>query len=151
MHDDHRLEPPARLGQDLQWKLVGDDVYFPDETESPVSFIRVSEAGQLVTLIWASTDDVAGGVVLVKSGGDISMNGAVKWNQKMRLAKARELRPLQAIGELLAAEESIPGLGKIDVAAGLMHCGSLVALETLANPSAAGGTTSSGARPRGGR
>lgn len=53
----------------------------------------------------------------------------------MRFAKARGLSSVEAIEELLAQAESVPGLGCVDVDAGVQHLGSPSELERLANPS----------------
>ena len=132
-HDQAPNKRPTRLEEPLPWKAAGESPYYPDETSSAIEFVQAVESGHVYVYLWAADDGVAGGVIYVKSRGHMAGNAGVKWNQKMRAAKDRGISPVKAIEEFLAAAESIPHMGRVDVEAGMRHLGSLEALKELAN------------------
>lgn len=59
-----------RLTEALPWKRVaGEDLYYPTQTDSSISFLRVVEANAVLTYPWASDDGVACGVMWVRAAG----------------------------------------------------------------------------------
>jgi len=112
--------------------LVGEDPYYPKESDSAVSFIQVVDSSGVLLYIWAADDGVAGGVTGLAQG-DTAGNAGVSWNQKMRLAKARDVSPMVAISEMLSAADSIEYYGHVDVEAGMQRLDSFEALKKLAD------------------
>lgn len=88
------------LSEDVHGNLVGDSLYYSDQTEKPVAYLRVIRDQTVLGYLWASDEDQAAGYIPRSSAGDDALNTGVAWSQRLREAKARGLTPAQALAEL---------------------------------------------------
>ncbi|MFD0279296.1 hypothetical protein ACFVHB_36115 [Kitasatospora sp. NPDC127111] len=90
-----------RLNADLQFKLVSSPPEYTTTTDRPVEYYVTFHADEYPTgLIWFCDEDDAAGYEWWR--GLPNENAASFWNEKLWRAKARGLKPSQAIGELLS-------------------------------------------------
>lgn len=84
---------------DVQWNLVGDSLYFADQTQKPVAYVSVIRDQTVLGYLWANDEDQAAGFIPRPSAGDDAFNAGVAWSQRLREAKAHGLTPSRALSE----------------------------------------------------
>jgi hypothetical protein len=99
--------------EDLEFKPVpGGPARYGSAARGPVRYVVVANQDGVIGYLWASDPDDAAGYEYLRSAGDIAANAGVPWYQRLRAAKARGLRPSQALAEF-AAEPGNPVTGRV--------------------------------------
>ncbi|MEV8539004.1 hypothetical protein [Streptomyces sp. NPDC051572] len=72
----------------------------------------VGADGTVLGYAWANDEDDAAGWVTRKAGGPPAFNEGVLWSIRLHDAKARGLRPVEALTELIR-DEGAHGIGQV--------------------------------------
>jgi hypothetical protein len=119
--------------EDLEFKPVpGGPARYGNAATGPVRYVVIANQDGVIGYLWGSDAEDAAGYEYRRSAGDVAANAGVPWYQKLRSAKARGLRPSQALAEFAAgpgdpvagrvvpgSEGTAPGLAALkDLAAG---------------------------------
>lgn len=135
MSSDERAIP--RTTEDLYLKPVGaGPARYARATSGPVRYGPVCTADTVLGYLWVSDRDDAAGFEPRTAAGDEGGNAGVYWYQRLRAAKARDLRPSEALA-ILAAEAGGTRTGHI-VGGSITEIASLDELRARARHSANG-------------
>lgn len=101
MNDEQRPNP--RLTEDLRFQpKPGGPARYGPTTDKPVRYITVAaKGGEIIGYVWANDEDDAAGWKVRKAGGDEAFNKGARWARKLHDAKARGLRPTEALAEMI--------------------------------------------------
>jgi len=98
--------------EDLEFKPVSGPQRYGYTASGPVRYVVVANQDGVIGYLWACDPDDAAGYEYRRSAGDVAANAGVPWYQRLRTAKARGLRPSQALAEL-AADPGDPVTGRV--------------------------------------
>ncbi|MER6123625.1 DUF6508 domain-containing protein [Streptomyces sp. NPDC001795] len=128
--------PPvnSRFEEDLPFtEAPGGPPRYQDWTEKPVQYFTVVDKERLVLgHVWAGDEDDAATYEPRKAGGPEAVNEGASWIGRLRNAKARGIRPSQALAELYADPE--PGGRGRPLPGSLAEAPSPAVVEALAGP-----------------
>jgi hypothetical protein len=92
-----------RLQEDLQLQPIDGPADYAYSTDKPVEYVAVAnEASGVIGYIWACDADDAAGWKKRPAAGDDAYNAGSYWIPRLRVAKAMDLTPSQALAKLLA-------------------------------------------------
>ncbi len=107
------------------------------DTDQPVRYYPITLRGETVGYLWASVTDDAASCLRRLAKKDESLRAYRVWDGRLRAAKARGLRPLEALRQWAGAPEE-DGPGRLDDGAGEREAAGLAELREIANPGHAG-------------
>lgn len=93
------------MAEDPQFRTVSAPDDFAWTTGSPVRYVPVAKAGELLGYLWAATTDDAAGFVVREAQGSDAFNASAAWVERLRWAKAQGMTPLQALGHWAVTSE----------------------------------------------
>jgi hypothetical protein len=93
----------GRATEDLHFGRAEGPASYAYTASGPVRYVVVATADDVLGYLWASDADDAAGFEPRAGAGDDAVNAGVFWYQELRRAKARGLRPSQAVAALAAA------------------------------------------------
>lgn len=120
-----------RATEPLQFKVVGGPEDYGDTAESTVRYVVVANRSGVLGYLWAADEEDSAGYEPRPAGGGDAFNAGSPWIMKLREAKARSLKPSQALAEL----SELPGdeqMGRV-VPGSEAEAPSLAALTELAS------------------
>jgi hypothetical protein len=120
-----------RATEPLQFKVVGGPEDYGDTGDSTIRYVVVANSAGILGYLWAADDHDSAGYVPRPAGGGSAFNAGTPWTMKLRGAKARHLKPSQALAEL----SKLPGdeqMGRV-VPGSEAEAPSLAALKELAS------------------
>ncbi|MFC4020409.1 hypothetical protein ACFOW4_21035 [Micromonospora sp. GCM10011542] len=85
------------MSEDPQFRTVSMPDNYPDSTTSPVRVLPVQLGGRTIGYLWAAVTDDAAGFVERADAGHLGLNAGIGWVQRIRWAKANQVRPLQIL------------------------------------------------------
>jgi hypothetical protein len=122
-----------RFDDDLQFNFVSGLPRYRDWTDKSVQYFAVVDNQRLVLgYVWAGDEDDAAAYEPRKAVGPRAVNEGIHWHGRLRDAKARGIRPSQALAELLADPE--PSCNGRPLRDSLAQAPSPSVVETLAGP-----------------
>ncbi|PYC73341.1 hypothetical protein C7C45_06560 [Micromonospora arborensis] len=118
------------MSEDPEFRTVSMPDNYPDTTTSPVRILPVRLGGRTIGYLWAAVTDDAAGFVERPDAGHVGLNARIGWVQRIRWAKANQVRPLQVLRQWAGKPEHAKAGFVPDVAA--QEAPSLAALRTYA-------------------
>jgi hypothetical protein len=119
-----------RLTEDVHFRVVDGPQQYARKATGPIRYAPVRRGGTVLGYLWAADDQDAAGMARRPAAGDAGGNASVYWTLALRTAKARDLRPSEALA-VLAAEAGDDTNGHVVLSA-LTEIDSLTALRELA-------------------
>jgi hypothetical protein len=112
MTRDRRI--PGYMVEDLELRIVGGPPRYARDTDKAVEHITLRRAGgELMGYIYGNDEDDAAGWVAQAGASPEAWNDAAFWIRMLQDAKARGLKPSEALNELLQAanpaSQIVPG------------------------------------------
>ncbi|OLZ66685.1 hypothetical protein AV521_27805 [Streptomyces sp. IMTB 2501] len=98
----------SRFEEDVRFvELPGGPARYRDRTDKPVQYFTVVEKqnGAVLGYVWGSDEGDAAAYVPRQAAGPVGVNAGMPWIRRLREAKARGIRPSQALAEFLAGPE----------------------------------------------
>jgi hypothetical protein len=83
----------------VEFRLVRGPEEYAYTAESTVTYVAVANRAGIIGYLWAADDEDAAGYEPRPALGGDAFNAGVPWVMKLREAKARRLRPSQALAE----------------------------------------------------
>ncbi|MFF5300359.1 hypothetical protein ACFY5F_13445 [Streptomyces sp. NPDC013161] len=122
-----------RFAEDMWFKEApGGPPRYRDRTDKPVRYFTVvdKQNGAVLGYVWGGDEDDAAAYVPRRAAGPVGANERMSWISRLREAKARGIRPSQAIAEFLAGPE--PGGRGRPLPGSLTHAPNPAAVKALA-------------------
>ncbi|MFI5881756.1 hypothetical protein [Streptomyces sp. NPDC051554] len=107
-----------RFAEDMWFQEAsGGPARYRDRTDKPVRYFTVvdKQSGAVLGYVWGGDEDDAAAYVPKQAAGPVGANESMSWISRLREAKARGIRPSQAVAEFLTGPEpggrgrSLPG------------------------------------------
>jgi hypothetical protein len=95
------MTPGGWFTEDVHLEVVGEPDGYALAPTGPVTVSAVRRNDAVSGYLWADDTADAAGFLPAPSGGDEAMNAAVSYRSRLRDAKARGLRPTQALQEIV--------------------------------------------------
>ncbi|WP_405840010.1 hypothetical protein [Streptomyces sp. NBC_01518] len=122
-----------RFAEDMWFQEApGGPPRYRDRTDKPVRYFTVvdKQNGAVLGYVWGGDEDDAAAYVPRRAAGPVGANESMSWISRLREAKARGIRPSQAIAEFLAGPE--PGGRGRPLPGSLTHAPNAAAVKALA-------------------
>ncbi|WP_405993318.1 hypothetical protein [Streptomyces sp. NBC_00986] len=97
-----------RFDEDVHFNLVSPGPpRYRTRTDKPVRYFTVvdKQNGAVLGYVWGGDEDDAAAYVPRRAAGPVGANESISWISRLREAKARGIRPSQAVAEFLAGPE----------------------------------------------
>ncbi|MEH1165542.1 hypothetical protein V6V47_09155 [Micromonospora sp. CPCC 205539] len=85
------------MSEDPEFRTVSVPDNYPDSTTSPIRVLPVQLGGRTIGYLWAAVTDDAAGFVERADARHVGLNAGIGWVQRIRWAKANQVRPLQVL------------------------------------------------------
>jgi hypothetical protein len=122
-----------RFAEDMWFQEApGGPARYRDRTDKPVRYFTVvdKQNGAVLGYLWGGDEDDAAAYVPRQAAGPVGANESMSWISRLREAKARGIRPFQAVAEFLAGPE--PGRRGRPLPGSLTDAPNAAAVEALA-------------------
>jgi hypothetical protein len=122
-----------RFAEDMWFQEApGGPARYRDRTDKPVRYFTVvdKQNGAVLGYLWGGDEDDAAAYVPRQAAGPVGANESMSWISRLREAKARGIRPFQAVAEFLAGPE--PGRRGRPLPDSLTDAPNAAAVEALA-------------------
>ena len=106
MSSERPINP--RFADDMRFvEAPGGPPRYRDRTDKPVQYFTVvdKQNGTVLGYVWAGDEDDAAAYEPRQAAGPVGANESMSWISRLREAKARGIRPSQALAEFLAGPE----------------------------------------------
>ncbi|MEV0153941.1 hypothetical protein AB0H57_09405 [Micromonospora sp. NPDC050686] len=85
------------MSEDPEFQTVSVPDNYPNTTTAPVRCVPVLLGERTIGYLWAAVTDDAAGFVPRPDAGPAGLNAGIGWVQRIRWAKANQVRPLQLL------------------------------------------------------
>ncbi|GAB3945095.1 hypothetical protein [Micromonospora vulcania] len=85
------------MSEDPEFRPVSLPDNYPGTTTSAVRVLPVRLGGRTIGYLWAAVTDDAAGFVERPDAGHVGLNAGIGWVQRIRWARANQVRPLQLL------------------------------------------------------
>ncbi|WP_405613808.1 hypothetical protein [Streptomyces sp. NBC_00076] len=105
MTGERQINP--RFNDDVHFNLVSGPPRYRNRTDKPVRYFTVvgKQDGEILGYLWAGDEDDAAAFEPRQAAGPVGANESMSWIRRLREAKARGIRPSQALAELYGGPE----------------------------------------------